>query len=115
MSVRFQDASTRRGFLAIAALAAPTLVPIAAAADTCFDVAQSAAAILDRYVAIVNGHDPGRFAEICAEDYIQHSGRGGNGLPAQIENFRTIFARWPDITMTVDDRIFGDGKLVARN
>jgi predicted ester cyclase len=105
---------TRRGFLAIAALATP-LAPFAARADACSDGAQAASALLDRYVAIVNAHDPARFAEICAADYIQHSGRSANGLAAQVENFRGVFARWPDIAMTVEDRIFGDGKLVARN
>ncbi len=105
----------RRCFIALAALAVPTLVPHPAAADACSDAAQRASAILDRYVAIVNGHEPSRFAEICAEDYIQHSGRSGNGIAAQIDNFRGVFARWPDITMTVEDRIFGDGRLVARN
>jgi predicted ester cyclase len=108
--------STRRGFLVLAALGAPGFVAsAAAAADACSDNAQAASALLDRYVAIVNAHDPGRFVEVCAEDYIQHSGRSGNGLPAQVENFRGVFARWPDIVMTVEDRIFGDGKLVARN
>jgi predicted ester cyclase len=110
-------ATTRRAFVAIAALAVPALVPFATAvsAEPGLDAARAASAILDRYVAIVNGHDPGRFAEICVESYIQHSGRSGNGLLAQIENFRTIFERWPDIVMQVEDRIFGDGKLVARN
>jgi len=115
MIMRTMD--SRRGFLAFAAIAAPTLAPLAAAAaaDACSDAASAASALLDRYVAIVNGHDPARFAEVCAEDYVQHSGRSGNGLAAQVENFRGVFARWPDIAMTVEDRIFGDGKLVARN
>ena len=86
-----------------------------AAAGACSDAAPAASALLDRYVAIVNAHAPGGFAEICADAYVQHSGRSGNGLAAQIENFRGVFARWPDIAMTVEDRIFGDGKLVARN
>ena len=77
--------------------------------------AQSASAILDRYVDLVNAHNAPGFAAVCTDDYIQHSGRTGSGLTAQIENFRAIFERWPDIRMQVDDRIFGDGKLVARN
>lgn len=110
--------STRRGaFLAMAALAAPCLVPNAArAAETCSNAAEQAAfAILDRYVSIVNSHVPERLSEVCAENYIQHSGRSASGIAAQIENYRQIFARWPDRVMRVDDRIFGDGKLVSRS
>ena len=109
-------APSRRAFIAIAPLASPAIGSFAAAAaEPCSGGAQSASALLDRYVAIVNGHDPSRMAEVCAENYIQHSGRSGPGLAAQIENYRTIFERWPDISMNVDDRIFGDDKLVARN
>jgi predicted ester cyclase len=113
---RGDAAPSRRAFIAMAAFASPAIVPFAAAAaEPCSGAAQSASALLDRYVAIVNGHDPSRMAEVCAENYIQHSGRSGPGLAAQIENYRTIFERWPDISMNVDDRIFGDDKLVARN
>jgi predicted ester cyclase len=108
----------RRTVLALAALGAPTVVSVktTVAAEACSAAAaQSASAILDRYVTIVNAHDPGRFGEICTDTYIQHSGRSGSGLAAQVENFRTIFERWPDISMRVEDRIFGDDKIVARN
>ena len=109
---------TRRAtFVMMAAVTAPSLVPNAAhAAETCSDTAENAAfAVLDRYVAIVNSRAPERLSEVCAENYIQHSGRSASGIAAQIENYRQIFARWPDRVMHVDDRIFGDGKLVARN
>jgi predicted SnoaL-like aldol condensation-catalyzing enzyme len=33
--------------------------------------------------------------------YIQHSGRSPNGLAAQIENFRGIFGRMPDVQARV--------------
>jgi len=109
---------TRRAmFGMMAAVTAPTLVPTAAhAAETCSDAAEQAAfAILDRYVEIVNSRVPERLAEVCAETYIQHSGRSPSGIAAQIENYRQIFERWPDRVMRVDDHIFGNGKLVARN
>jgi predicted ester cyclase len=72
------------------------------------------AALLDKYVAAVNAHDTSSFAEIHTESYIQHSGRSPNGLPAQIENFRGIFARMPDIQARVEDRIIAGDKVVAR-
>src|SRR4051794_17586379 len=75
---------------------------------------QIASALLDKYVAAVNAHDTGSFGEIHAENYIQHSGRSPNGLAAQIENVRAIFARMPDVQATVEDRIIQGDKIVAR-
>src|ERR1041384_3301573 len=75
---------------------------------------QIASALLDKYVAAVNAHDTSSFGEIHAEDYIQHSGRSPNGLAAQIENFRAIFARMPDVQLKVEDRIIQGNKIVAR-
>jgi len=75
---------------------------------------QLAAALVDKYVAAVNAHDTSTFGEIHTENYIQHSGRSPNGLAAQIENFRTIFARMPDVRATVEDRIIQGDKIVAR-
>jgi len=71
-------------------------------------------ALLDKYVAAVNAHDTSTFADIHTGSYIQHSGRSPNGLAAQIENFRAIFARMPDVQARVDDRIIAGDKVVAR-
>jgi steroid delta-isomerase-like uncharacterized protein len=70
--------------------------------------------LLDRYVAAINAHDTSTFADIHTDNYIQHSGRSPNGLAAQIENFRAIFARMPDVQVRVDDRIIQGDKVVAR-
>src|SRR5215475_3681300 len=72
------------------------------------------AALLDKYVAAVNAHDTSSFPEIHTESYIQHSGRSPNGLAAQIENFRGIFGRMPDVQARVEDRIIAGDKVVAR-
>ena len=74
----------------------------------------AASALLDKYVAAVNARDTGSFGDIHAENYIQHSGRSANGLAAQVENFRTIFARMPDVEARVEDRIIQCDKIVAR-
>lgn len=71
-------------------------------------------ALLDRYVAAINAHDTSTFGDIHTENYIQHSGRSPNGLAAQIENFRAIFARMPDVQVRVEDRIIQGDKVVAR-
>src|SRR5262249_53204123 len=71
-------------------------------------------ALLDKYVAAVNAHDTSSFADIHTESYIQHSGQSANGLTAQIENFRAIFSRMPDVQARVDDRIIAGDQGVAR-
>jgi len=71
-------------------------------------------ALLEKYVAAVNAHDPDAFAGIVAESYIQNSGRNPNGLAAQIENFRGIFSRMPDVQARIEDRVISGDKVVAR-
>ena len=71
-------------------------------------------ALLDRYVAAVNAHDTSAFPDLHTESYIQHSGRSPSGLAAQIENFRGIFTRMPDVQVRVDDRIIAGDRIVAR-
>ena len=75
----------------------------------------AAFAVHDRYVAAANSDDPDAFSAVIAEDYIQHSGRSQSGLAAFIANSRAVRAIFPDWHLDVQDRIFGDGKLVARN
>lgn len=73
-----------------------------------------AAALVDRYARAVNAHDTSTFPELFSEGYIQHSPRSPSGLPAQVENFRRIFAVMPDVRMQVDDLIVGGDRVVAR-
>ena len=99
---------SRRTAFAAAAIGAPAtlalLRPVLAEPGAC-DPDQSAAnaIILERYVAAVNGDDPALRREVFTEPYIQHGG---------IKGLRNIF---PDIHVTVEDRVFGGDKVVARN
>jgi len=110
----------RRDILALGILGGTTLLaPVRAAfaAEDCATATRAEAigsALLDRYVAAVNAHDTSAFPEIHAESYIQHSGRSPSGLAAQIENFRGIFGRMPDVRALVEDRIIAGDKVVAR-
>ena len=104
---------TWRGFLAVLVIAGLFAFPRPGAAEK-ESVEAVGSALLDKYVAAVNAHDTSTFGEIHAENYIQHSGRSPNGLAAQIENFRTIFARMPDVRATVEDRIIQGDRVVAR-
>lgn len=109
-----RDVVLALGVLGGSALLAP---PRGVHADDCRPAGgreAAASALLDRYVAAVNAHDTSSFPELHTESYIQHSGRSPSGLPAQIENFRGIFARMPDVQARVEDRIIAGDKIVAR-
>jgi predicted ester cyclase len=111
--------ANRRDVLALGILGggALALQRNALAAGDCAPAGRAEAvgsALLDKYVAAVNAHDTSSFAEIHTENYIQNSGRSPNGLAAQIENFRGIFGRMPDVQARVEDRIIAGDKVVAR-
>jgi predicted ester cyclase len=99
----------RRTVLAAAALAAPASFaplggPALADASACAtDQSATNAALLERYAAAVNGNDAALLREVFAETYLQHGG---------IKGLRNVF---PDLHLTVEDRIFGGDKMVARN
>jgi predicted ester cyclase len=98
-----------RTVLAAAALAAPASFaplggPVLAGANACAtDQSAANAALLERYAAAVNGNDAALLREVFAEPYLQHGG---------IKGLRNVF---PDLHLTVEDRIFGGDKIVARN
>lgn len=99
---------SRRTAFAAAAFGVPAAFALwryALADDGACATNQSAtnATLLERYVAAVNGNDDALRREIFAEPYIQHGG---------IKGLRNIF---PDLHLTVEDRIFGGDRVVARN
>ena len=106
----------RRDVVALNILGAAALFALPGPAVAAEDRSPEAvgSALLDKYVAGVNAHDTSSFADIHTESYIQHSGRSPNGLAAQIENFRGIFSRMPDVQARVEDRIVAGDKVVAR-
>jgi len=112
--------TNRRDVLALGILAGTAcLAPVGVGpgAEQCSGATRAeaiGAALLDKYVAAVNAHDTSSFPELHTESYIQHSGRSPNGLAAQIENFRGIFDRMPDVQTRVEDRIIAGDKVVAR-
>jgi len=112
--------TNRRDILALGVLGGSALlssVRAALAAEDCSAATRAetiGAALLDKYVAAVNAHDTSSFPEIHTESYIQHSGRSPNGLAAQVENFRAIFGRMPDVQARVEDRIVAGDRVVAR-
>jgi hypothetical protein len=97
----------RRALLMSAAIAGPALSTMKASAQTSAcapDAIAANAALFDRYVAAVNAGDTATLQALFAQPYIQHGGlKGGT---------RTVF---PDLHVTVEDRIFAGDKIVARN
>jgi len=104
--------ANRRRVLTLGLLGA--LLAREADATDCAAESGVGARLLERYVAAANAHDTGVFAELFTESYVQHSGRGPSGLAAQIENFRGIFARMPDVQLRVEDRVIAGDRVVAR-
>ena len=109
----------RRRILALGALGATALLASSrsALAADCPPAGRAeaiGAALLDRYVAAANARDTSVFPQLFTETYIQHSGRSPSGLAAQVETFRGIFARMPDLKLSAEDRIIGGDKVVAR-
>jgi len=96
----------RRALLMSAAIAGPALTAVKANAQsgTCAPENVAAnAALVDRYVAAVNAGDATALQARFAKPYAQHGGLKGG---------REAF---PDLRVTVEDRIFGGNKIVARN
>jgi predicted ester cyclase len=101
---------------AFSGLATAILGPAHAASDACAPAGEAAAhaALLDRYMAGVNGRDTSSFPELFAETYIQHSGRSPSGLAAQIANIQGILETWPDLHWQIEDRIISGDRIAAR-
>ena len=96
----------RRALLMSAAIAGPALTAIKASAQSGACVPENVApnaALLDRYVAAVNAGDTAALQALFAKPYTQHGGLKGG---------REAF---PDLHVTVEDRIFAGDKIVARN
>src|SRR5258708_6541766 len=100
----------RREWLAFGILGLLGGRPALAAAGCSADEAAHSA-LLDRYIAAANAHDTSNFPEFFTESYIQHSGRSPSGLAAQVETFRVIFARMPDVQVRAEDRIISADKV----
>ena len=96
----------RRALLMSAAIAPSALLSRKADADQlgCSPESIAAnAALLERYVAAVNAGDTAALQALFAKPYAQHGGLKGG---------REAF---PDLRVTVEDRILASDKIVARN
>ena len=66
----------------------------------------------------INKGDIAGFGDLVADDFVEHQGAGGPGIPptkeGTLEFFRTLLAAFPDWRMSVEDLIAGGDKTVAR-
>jgi len=72
------------------------------------------AALLDKYVAAFNAHDPAPLKNVIAKNYIQHNGRAGQGLAGLQATARLYFQTFPDFHMALEDSVITADKVVAR-
>jgi len=72
------------------------------------------AALLDKYVAAFNAHDPAPLKDLIVEDYVQHNGRAGQGLAGLQATARLYFQTFPDFHMALQDSVITADKVVAR-
>jgi predicted ester cyclase len=108
--------TNRRTLLRFAVLGAAALITSATKARAAApDPRATGAALLDGYAAAFNAHDPDAFKAVIADNYLQHNGRSGPGLAALQSLMHGYFDTFPDFHMEIEDRIFGDDKVVARS
>lgn len=103
--------SLRPGLLAPALALATALTAGSALAA---DERTGNAALLDRYIAAFNAHDPGALKAVVATDYVQHNGRAGQGLAGLQATVTGYFQTFPDFHLTLEDSVITANKVVAR-
>jgi len=66
----------------------------------------------------INAGDIAGFGDLVADNFVEHQGAGGPGLPptkeGTLEFFRILLEAFPDLRMSVQDLIAGENKTVAR-
>jgi steroid delta-isomerase-like uncharacterized protein len=66
----------------------------------------------------INAGDIAGFGDLVADNFVEHQGAGGPGLPptkeGTLEFFRILLEAFPDLRMSVEDLIAGENKTVAR-
>jgi predicted ester cyclase len=72
------------------------------------------AALLDKYIAAFNAHDPAPLKDVVVENYLQHNGRAGQGLAGLQATARQYFQTFPDFHLALQDSVIANDKVVAR-
>lgn len=110
-----RNLTSRLGFIIASSAGAAALLGTALQPAAAADAEAASVAILDRYVAAFNAHDLAAFSTSIADGFVEHNGRGGQGLTGLQATFRSNFQTWPDFDTEVKDRIVAGDRVVSRN
>jgi len=74
----------------------------------------SAHQLADRYVEMINAHDPDAVDRFVAEDYVNHNAFVADGREANRQFWTAFFAGLPDVRVTMEDLVVSGDRVVGR-
>ena len=70
--------------------------------------------LADRYVEMINTHDPDAVDLFVAEDYVNHNAFVADGREANRQFWTVFFAGLPDVRVTMEDLVVSGDRVVGR-
>ena len=70
--------------------------------------------LADRYVEMINTHDPDAVDRFVAEDYVNHNAFVADGREANRQFWTMFFAGLPDVRVTMEDLVVSGDRVVGR-
>ena len=70
--------------------------------------------LADRYVEMINTHDPDAVDRFVAEDYVNHIAFVADGREANRQFWTAFFAGLPDVRVTMEDLVVSGDRVVGR-
>ena len=70
--------------------------------------------LADRYVEMINKHDPDAVDLFVAEDYVNHNAFVADGREANRQFWTAFFAGLPDVRVTMEDLVVSGDRVVGR-
>ena len=70
--------------------------------------------LADRYVEMINAHDPDAVDRFVAEDYVNHNAFVADGREANRQFWTAFFAGLPDVRVTMEDLVVSGDRVVGR-
>ena len=70
--------------------------------------------LADRYVEMINTHDPDAVDRFVAEDYVNHNAFVADGREANRQFWTVFFAGLPDVRVTMEDLVVSGDRVVGR-
>jgi len=74
----------------------------------------SAHQLADRYVEMINAHDPDAVDRFVAEDYVNHNAFVADGREANRQFWTAFFAGLPDVRVAMEDLVVSGDRVVGR-